>query len=60
MKSDNKDLQLQFLREISGGPVNLAHFNEALGAVSYYLHIYGIEAEYVGDFRLSSGDRNLL
>ena len=46
MKSDNKELHLQFLHELSVGPVSLAHFNEALGAVAYYTHIYGIEAEW--------------
>ena len=60
MRSDNNELQLQFLREISAGPVSLSHFNEALGAVAYYLHIYGVEAEYIGDFKLSAGSRNLL
>lgn len=60
MKSDNKELHLQFLHELSVGPVSLAHFNEALGAVAYYTHIYGIEAEYIGEFNLPSGKRNLV
>ncbi|MBQ9606831.1 MAG: EAL domain-containing protein [Lachnospiraceae bacterium] len=60
MRADNNELQLHFLREISEGPVSLARFNEALGAVAYYLHIFGIEAEYVGDFKLSAGKRNIL
>lgn len=59
-KTDTNGLHLQFLREISEGNVSLAHFNEALGAVAYYLNIYGIEAEYVGDFHLPAGKRNLM
>ncbi len=60
MKTDAIELHLQFLREISKGSASLSHFSEALGAVAFYLHIFGIEAEYVGDFRLSAGKRNIL
>ena len=60
MRIDNNELHLQFLREISKGPASLSRINEALGAVAYYLHIFGIEAEYVGDFNISAGKRNLL
>ena len=60
MKTDNNDLHLQFLREISNGVASLSHFQEALGAVAYYTRIFGVEAEYVGDFKLSAGKRNVL
>ena len=60
MKGDRNELHLQFLREIAEGPASLEKFREALGAIAYYLHIYGIEAEYVGDFRLSGGNRNVM
>ena len=60
MKGDGNELHLQFLREIAEGPASLGKFSEALGAIAYYLHIYGIEAEYVGDFKLSSGSRNVM
>ena len=60
MKSDNNEIHLRFLREISEGSASLERFSEALGAIAYYLHIFGIEAEYVGDFKLSAGKRNVL
>lgn len=60
MKGDGNELHLQFLREIAEGPASLGKFSEALGAIAYYLHIYGIEAEYVGDFKLSGGSRNVM
>lgn len=60
MKTDNNELYLHFLREISKGPASLSRFSEALGAAAYYLHVFGIEAEYVGDFNLSAGKRNIL
>ena len=60
MKTDKNDLHLQFLREISEGTASLVRFKEALAAVSYYLHIFGVEAEYVGDFKLAAGKRNIL
>ncbi|MCR5775444.1 MAG: diguanylate cyclase, partial [Lachnospiraceae bacterium] len=58
--TDTNKLYHGFLKEISEGPASVSRFFEAVGSVAYYYHIYGIEAEYIGDFRLPERQRNLM
>lgn len=60
MKISDQELHLQFLRDISQGPVSLDRFREAISAVAYCMHIFGVEAEFAGDFKLPAGQKNVL